>query len=199
MELLSHPFGEYATHCYIYDTPAGQIIIDPGKGALEWVLKHAPNPLAILNTHGHFDHVWSNHALKTHFPHVPLVIPKGDAFMLETDCFGTGLTPSIPDILVQGEESRLEFGGIEVLYRHFPGHTPGCSTIEIEEVMFSGDFIFRSSIGRSDFPYSSVEAMRESLQRFGTIPYDKPLYPGHGEASTIAREQKNLPFWLARL
>lgn len=199
MELLSHPFGEYATNCYIIKDSRGEIIIDPGQGAFEWIWNHAKNPLAFLNTHGHFDHIWSNHALKTHFPHVPLAIPKDDAFMLESDCFDTGLTPSIPDILVQGEETRLEFSGIEVLYRHFPGHTPGCSTIEIGEFMFSGDFIFKSSIGRSDFPYSSTKQMRESLQKFGKLPYDKNIYPGHGKPTTIAKEQKNIPFWLARI
>ncbi len=199
MKLLSHPFGEYATHCYLIQAPEGQIIIDPGKGALEWVLENCSNPLAILNTHGHFDHVWSNHTLKERFPNTPLVIPKEDAFMLASDCFGTGLTPSIPDLLVEGERAELEFRGIKVLYRHFPGHTPGCSTIEIGEWMFSGDFIFKSSIGRSDFPYSSSELMRESLERFGALTYDKPLFPGHGESSTIAKEQKNLSFWLSRL
>lgn len=199
MELLSHPFGEYGTNCYIIEDSHGEIVIDAGKGAFEWVVAQVQNPLAFLNTHGHFDHVWSNHALKNRFPHVPLVIPKDDAFMLESDCFDTGLTPSIPDILVEGIEAELDFKGIRVLFRHFPGHTPGCSTIEIGEYMFSGDFVFKSSVGRSDFPYSSRVHMRQSLERFGAIPYDKPIYPGHGECTSIKREQKNIPFWLARI
>ncbi|MGP1450027.1 MAG: MBL fold metallo-hydrolase [Wolinella sp.] len=198
MQLLMRPFGEYSTNCYIVKTTQGEIIIDPGKGALEWVLESCENPLVILNTHGHFDHVWSDAALKIDMPSVPLVLPASDLFMLQSDCFDTGLSPCTPDILVDGDEV-LEFGGVGVQFRHFPGHTPGCSTIEIGEFMFSGDFVFKSSIGRSDFPYSSPSDMRDSLLRFGAIGYDKVVYPGHGERTTIAREQKNLRFWLSRI
>ena len=78
----------------------------------------------------------------------------------------------------------------------FPGHTPGCSMIKIGDFIFSGDFIFKRSIGRSDFPYSSDDLMQDSLRRFGEIPYDMVLYPGHGESTTIKAEQGNLRFFL---
>ena len=197
MELIYAPMGPYQTNCYILKSEVGEIIIDPGMGAYEWVKSQIKNPLAILNTHGHFDHVWSNHALQTQYK-IPLYCPKGDVFMLSKDPYGLGIEPSTPDVEVDGDES-FEIGGIKVQFWHFPGHTPGCSAIEIEGMFFSGDFVFSNSIGRTDFPFSSPEDMKKSLLRFLQIQKDMPLYPGHGEASTVAREQYTVPQWIKML
>ena len=108
------------------------------------------------------------------------------------------LPPSYPDIEIEGD-TEFELEGIKIKFRHFPGHCPGCSTIEIEDAMFSGDFIFERSIGRCDFPFSSPENMKKSLQRFKTIPYDKKVYPGHGGPTTIKAEQANADYWIRAL
>ncbi len=194
MELIYAPMGSYQTNCYILKNKEGEIIIDPGMGAFEWVKSEVKNPLAILNTHGHFDHVWSNNALKNHFD-IPIYCPKDDIFMLSSDPYGLGIEPSTADVEVDGDQS-FEIGGEKAQYWHFPGHTPGCSAIEINGMFFSGDFVFAGSIGRTDFPFSSSENMKKSLLRFLKIQKDMPLYPGHGEASTIAREQYTLPQWI---
>jgi len=86
-----------------------------------------------------------------------------------------------------------------VIFRHFPGHSPGCSTIEIEDAMFSGDFIFKNSIGRVDFPYSDPQQMKDSLKKFTDITYDKTVYPGHGEQTSIKQEQYNIPYWIKQI
>lgn len=190
MKMLQKPCGDLMTNCYIVQEDGKEIIIDPGIGATEWVLQNVSHPVAILNTHGHYDHVWSNAALKEKL-NVPLVTPKGDLMLVTQDMFGTGMPTSQPDILVEGDQ-ELEFGGLKVKYIHFPGHTPGCSVIVIGERMFSGDFIFKGTIGRYDFPYSSAEEMRASVQKFMQIPFDMPVYPGHDISTTIAREQANL-------
>lgn len=194
MHIYHRPMGSYQTNCYIIDTGGKQIIIDPGVDASAWVKATAANPVAILNTHGHFDHVWSNQALKEHFD-IPLYTPKGDVMLLSTSQWMPGLPPSVPDVEVDGDEV-FDIGGIRVQFRHFPGHCPGCSTIEIGDVMFSGDFIFKGSIGRVDFPYSSPEAMKASLRKFMQLDYDKPVYPGHGEPTTIRAEQIRAPHWV---
>lgn len=203
VEILSQSFGEYQTNCYICKFPQGEIVIDAGIGAHNWVIEQCPNPLAFLNTHGHFDHIWSNAALKAHFPNVPLVCPTLDAFMLESDCFDIGIPPSTPDILVecQKDTQRLDFKGIEVIFSHFPGHTPGCSIVEIEGEIFSGDFIFHRSIGRSDFAYSNSMDMRESLIRFSSLPSNpnKTIHPGHGISTHLVEEQRNVGFWIKQL
>lgn len=197
MEIRKQPFSDLMTNCYIIIDQDESLIIDPGIGATEWVLENAPNPIAICNTHGHFDHVWSNAELHKTL-RVPLACPKEDVFLLDTENYGMQTPPSTPDIHVEPNQ-LLQLGHFSVQYRHFPGHTPGCSVIEVNGQMFSGDFVFLGSIGRSDFPYSDSTQMKQSLERFLQIDYDMPLHPGHGESSTIAAEQQNIPRWLKYL
>jgi glyoxylase-like metal-dependent hydrolase (beta-lactamase superfamily II) len=194
MQILSRPMGPYQTNCYLAEIDGKTLVIDPGVDAVDWVMRHAKNPVAILNTHGHFDHVWSNAELKERLG-IPIVCPEQDAFMLASDPLGQGMRPSTPDRLVKGDES-LEIEGIPVRFRHFPGHTPGCSVIEIGDVWFSGDFLFRDSIGRWDFPYSSADAMVKSLEKAMKIEKDYRVLPGHGPETTLKREQRNLPLWI---
>jgi hydroxyacylglutathione hydrolase len=194
MQIKSKPMGPYQTNCYIVTVDGKDIIIDPGVGAAEWVKANVSNPVAILNTHGHFDHVWSNQELKEYY-NIPLFTPKGDVMLLQKSGWMPDLPPSYPDVEVEGDQT-FDIDGISVTFRHFPGHCPGCSVIEIGDAVFSGDFIFHNSIGRVDFPYSSPEAMKESLEKFRQIDYDKKVYPGHGGPTTIKAEQRNVPYWL---
>jgi len=194
MEILKRPMGDYQTNCYIIKIDGKEIIIDPGMGATEWVMANVQNPVAILNTHGHFDHVWSNSALQEKL-NIPLYTPKGDMMLLQNSTWMPGLPPSTPDVAVEGDQT-FDIGGIEVKFHHFPGHCPGCSMIEIGDAIFSGDFLFEGSIGRWDFPYSDGEAMRQSLKRFAGWTIDKPLYPGHGNPTSVAAEQRNVDYWL---
>ncbi len=189
--------GPYGTNCYIATVNGKDFIIDPGVGATAWVKANVTNPVAILNTHGHFDHVWSNDELQNILG-VKLYTPKGDAMLLTSSDWMPDLPPSTPDVLVEPDES-FDFDGVKVTFHHFPGHCPGCSMIEIEDAIFSGDFIFERSIGRTDFPYSSPSDMKRSLQKFKAMNYDKTLYPGHGNATSIAAEQQYTDFWMERL
>ncbi|MDR1614315.1 MAG: MBL fold metallo-hydrolase [Campylobacteraceae bacterium] len=191
---VSKPMGVLETNCYIIWLPEGEIIIDPGMDAAEWVIENVQNPIAIFNTHGHFDHVWSNCELQTKLK-IPLYTPKPDIFMLLNDPFGYGMDSSVPDFEVK-EDEKFEIGGTEVEFLHFPGHTPGCSAIKIDGALFSGDFIFKNSIGRTDFPYSSPKDMKKSILKFLKIKENLKIYPGHGESTTVKAEQKSLPFWL---
>ncbi len=190
MEILVKPCGEFYTNCYIVDK---KIIIDPGVGAFEFVKEHVKDPVAIVNTHGHFDHMWDDKKIKEYF-NIPVYIHKNDAFFLENDPFGYNPPKIKPDVLL--EEGDYKIGNYDVSIKHFPGHTPGSITVEIGDEMFSGDFIFDGSIGRVDFPYSDSKAMKESIKKFLKIPYDKRILPGHGPATTIKKAQKILPMWL---
>jgi glyoxylase-like metal-dependent hydrolase (beta-lactamase superfamily II) len=194
MEIKSRPMGPYQTNCYLVTIDSKTLIIDPGVDAAAWVEKEAENPVAILNTHGHFDHVWSNAELKKRL-HIPIYCPAGDAFMLGNDPLGQGMPPSEADMAIHGDET-VKIDGIDVRFLHFPGHTPGSSVIEISDVWFSGDFLFRDSIGRWDFPYSSSGDMVESLEKAIMMKEDRRLFPGHGPQSTLRREQRNLPLWI---
>ena len=194
MQIKVQPMGMYQTNCYIVSVEGRDFIIDPGIEATEWVLQNVTNPVAILNTHGHFDHVWSNSAIKEAL-NIPLYTPKGDIAMLSSSSWTDGLPPSVADVEVKPDE-EFDFDGVKVKFRHFPGHSPGCSTIEIGDAMFSGDFIFNRSIGRTDLPYSNPQDMIESLKRFKTLDYDKRVYPGHGDTTTIKQEQGYADYWI---
>lgn len=197
MQIKVKPMGDYQTNCYIVTIDGKDIIIDPGIDATEWVKKNVTNPIAILNTHGHFDHVWSNAELQQELE-VKLYTPKEDVMLLKSSSWMPDLPPSTPDIMVKGDE-ELDIDGIKVKFRHFAGHTPGCSTIEIGDAMFSGDFIFQRSIGRTDFPYSNPADMKKSLQKFQKLDFDKTIYPGHGGTTTIKEEQQYAPYWIKQL
>jgi len=195
MEIINRACGAYGTNCYIVKVDDKELIIDPGVDAFNWVVRNVKNPVAILNTHGHFDHVWSNAALVAKF-NIPIYAPKDDCFMLENDPFGQGTPLSHADVIVVGDQS-FDIKGIQVRFFHFPGHTPGCSAILIGEALFSGDFIFNNSIGRYDFPYSNADAMRQSLEKFLKFENDWDVYPGHGLKTSVKVEQKNVPYWFS--
>ncbi len=197
MKIKVQPMGVYQTNCYIVTKDGKDFIIDPGVNATEWVIKNVTNPVAILNTHGHFDHVWSNAELQEKLK-IPLYTPKGDVMMLRDSSWMPDLPPSTPDYQVEGD-AELDFDGVKVKFRHFPGHCQGCSTIEIGDAMFSGDFIFDRSIGRTDFPYSSPQDMKKSLEKFKNLDFDKIIYPGHGGKTTIKQEQKNADYFINSL
>lgn len=197
MNILSKPCGSYATNCYILEFGEYQIVIDPGMNAAQWVLKNTTNLVAILNTHGHFDHVWSNIELQQNTK-AKLYTPIDDIFMLKNDIFGMNMPSSVPDYAVK-PDTTLDINGTKIIFHHFPGHTPGSSAIEIEGHLFTGDFVFAGSIGRTDFPYSDISKMIDSLKKFALIKDDMKILPGHDRTSSVRAEQALVPMWLRHL
>ena len=201
MKIKSKAMGEYQTNCYIVETSCGEFIIDPGMGAVAWVMQNVSKPVAILNTHGHFDHVWSNAEISQNLK-IPIYCPQNDVFMLSRDPFGLNMKPSIADFEVDCDSEFL-FDDVRIKFHFFPGHAPGCSAIEVvengEQKLFCGDFIFQGSIGRVDFPYSNPEDMIKSIEKIMKWERDIEIYPGHGSATKLSFERKNLSAWLGYL
>ena len=197
MEVLSQPCGEYQTNCYIVKKDDYEIIIDPGYNALEFIKKHVKNPIAILNTHGHFDHIWDNTKVKEHY-NIPIYVHEKDNFLLKDDMWEKHMPPSVADFLINDEEPLKDFKET-IRFFHFAGHTPGCCMVQVDDVMFSGDFMFKGSIGRWDFPFSNENEMRNSLNKFKKMDKDYILYPGHGDKTTIFKEQKTINYWIDRV
>lgn len=185
--------GDYQTNCYIVTINDKDLIIDPGVNAFSWIKGNVKNPVAILNTHGHFDHVWSNQEVKKNYK-IKLFIPKDDEFMLTLDPYGLGMPPSYADVLINPDE-EIEIEGIKIKFHHFPGHTPGCSAIQINKHLFTGDFIFKGTIGRFDFPNSNATLMKRSLNKILQWDEDFHIYPGHGEKTTLKSEIQTLKQW----
>lgn len=196
MKILTKAFGEYVTNCYILKGEQGDLVIDPGEGSFDWVMQNAGKIAAVLNTHGHYDHVYDDAKLQR--AGAKIYIHEKDAFMLRADPFETLQEPLQPDVLVSdGQEFVLD--GFNVKFHLFAGHTPGSCMIEAGGAIFSGDVIFKGSIGRWDFPFSSGEQMRESLHKILQIKGDFTLYPGHGPNTSLAAERQNLKYFLQLL
>ncbi|NPA50205.1 MAG: MBL fold metallo-hydrolase [Epsilonproteobacteria bacterium] len=196
MNIKVKPMGSYQTNCYILTINNKDFIIDPGIDASKWVLDNISNPKAIFNTHGHFDHVWSNQELKDRLK-IPIYCPKDDAFMLKEDPFHLGTPKSNPDFLVE-DNQIIEIEGEKFKFITFKGHSPGCSVIEFNNIWFSGDFLFKNSIGRWDLPFSNPKDMLNSLKRlkkdYNNI--NKTLLPGHGPKSSLKEELKYIDYWI---
>jgi hydroxyacylglutathione hydrolase len=193
MDIKVQPMGDYQTNCYIVTIDGKDLIIDPGVAAISWIKQYVKNPIAILNTHGHFDHVWSNQKVKDTY-NIKLYTPIDDEFMLEKDPYGMGMPSSKPDILIQPDQ-EIELEGIKIKFHHFPGHTPGCSAIQIGKHLFTGDFIFKGTIGRFDFPNSNATLMKRSLNKILKWEDDFHIYPGHGDKTTLYSEKETLKQW----
>jgi glyoxylase-like metal-dependent hydrolase (beta-lactamase superfamily II) len=200
MEMLSEPMGRgYQTNCYILIKNGTSIIIDPGIDSEEWVVRNSPRPLAILNTHGHFDHTYADSYLQRELK-IPVYIRKEDAYQLGHDHYDMKKEPCIADVLVSDEE-WIVLGDFCFRFMHFPGHTPGCSMIEFEDRIFSGDFIFDDTVGKYDFPASSPSDMRRSLEKFMTLygangEDNRPLFPGHGTPTSVQEARAFVPSFI---
>ena len=194
MQILKKAFGEYATNCYILKGEQGDLVIDPGQGSFDWVMQNTGKIAAVLNTHGHFDHVYDDAKLQR--AGAKIYIHEDDAFMLRADPFETMPESIEADVLVKGQEQSFEIAGFNVKFSLFAGHTPGSCMIEAGGAIFSGDVIFKGSIGRWDFPFSSGAQMRESLHKILQIKGDFTLYPGHGANTSLQAERQNLKYFL---
>lgn len=203
--IVSQPFEEN-TYIVWRDGRTDALVIDPGLEpdlVLECLAEHGLTPAAILNTHGHADHIGGNAALKQAFPQAPLVIGEHEAEML-TDAwanlsavFGMPVTSPPADRTVAAGEI-LDLAGIPLEVRHIPGHSPG-HVVLIHHgkpcEVFGGDVLFRGSIGRFDFPGGSHTQLVTGIhEQLFTLPDDTLVYPGHGPVTTTGHEKRTNPF-----
>ena len=201
--------GAYETNCYVLrcrDGAENGLVIDPGldPGPLIGFLEdQAINPVAVVLTHGHIDHIAGVTALRKKFPHVKVYIHTLDAEML-TDPYAnlsamSGISFSTePGDGVLEEGDVIEQAGITLRVLHTLGHTPGgiCLYAEKDGGAFVGDTLFAESIGRTDFPGGSMERLLQSVkEKLFTLPGETKAYPGHGPDTTIAREKAHNPFF----
>jgi len=199
--------GPLGVNCFILgceETREG-VIIDAGGDAEEIIAAVERRGLTIvhiLNTHGHFDHIGANRAVKEHFG-VDLLIHAADAPMLSRAADvarGYGIpgenSPQPDAFLTDGME--ITFGKQHMTVLHTPGHTPGgcCFYLQEEKKVITGDTLFADSIGRTDLPGGSHEQLLESVRtKLFTLPDDVVAYPGHGPETTIGHEKRCNPFF----
>lgn len=204
--IVSAPFEQ---NSYIVWRPgsAEALIVDPGfdpDAILDIVKREALEPVAILNTHGHSDHIAGNAAMKRAFPEVPLIIGRNEAHLL-TDpmanlsaLFGSRLVSPPADRLVDDGE-RLGLVGASWLVREVPGHSPGSVAFiadgEDPPVVLAGDILFAGSVGRCDFPGGSARTLISGIRsKLFALPEESIVYPGHGPTTTIGEERRSNPY-----
>ncbi len=199
MQIIRHLVPPLDTNCYLVSDGETLGIIDPGGGekALIAAIEERPEkPAGIFLTHGHFDHAGAAAALRAHFQ-IPIFIHELDAPMLENAetshaaRFGFPYAGFSPDVCFK-EGDTLPLETISFTALHTPGHTPGSSAFLAENVLFSGDTLFAGSIG--NFPFLMAETMHKSFLRLLALPPSVRVFPGHADATTVLKEQKENPF-----
>jgi glyoxylase-like metal-dependent hydrolase (beta-lactamase superfamily II) len=193
LKIYCMPLGAYQTNCYIVHKLEEKkcIIIDPGYEAhtiLDKLDDLGLQAEAILLTHGHFDHVGAVRDLAATIGCNVYMRPEETAMPPQLTAGPLYFTHEYP------AEGKLQVAGMDILVMHTPGHTAGSVCLLIENAMFSGDTLFAGSMGRCDFPGSSIFDMRKSLRRLCTLATDYRVFPGHGPSSTLDHEKKTNPY-----
>ncbi|KXG76992.1 putative metallo-hydrolase [Thermotalea metallivorans] len=196
--------GIYATNCYVItcEDTKKTAIIDPGGDGddiVSYIDKNGFDPVFIILTHGHGDHIGAVNEIKQK-KGIPVFIHKDDGEMLgnadkNLTSFMSG--PKIefmPDTLLKDGDA-IELGNLKLHIIHTPGHTRGSICIKVNDVVFTGDTLFANSIGRTDLEGGSFELIIDSIKRKLLVLDDEiKVLPGHGPATTIGMERMMNPF-----
>lgn len=207
----------WQANCYVvvpFEGATECVIVDPGVTAAgpvsEALIRLGATPVALLATHGHFDHIGDAHLLAADYG-IPLYLATADQHLITRPGDGLGaqgsvlmrqltgseVAPGVGDVRAYG--GTVELAGLRVEPCAAPGHTRGSTLLTVTRddvaVTFTGDVLFAGTIGRTDLPGGSMSAMRESLRRIAQLfPADRTLLPGHGEPTTMAAELATNPF-----
>jgi glyoxylase-like metal-dependent hydrolase (beta-lactamase superfamily II) len=204
--VVSAPFEEN-TYIAWLDGRSDCLVIDPGlqPGKILAVLEAEQlTPAAILNTHGHSDHIAGNQSMKDRWPDCPLVIGRLDAPKLSdpqlnlSAPFGLELISPPADLLLD-EGDHYSAAGFDLAVRHIPGHSIGhvvfIWSAGSPTFVFGGDVLFAGSVGRTDFPDGSFEQLAAGIrEKLYGLPDDTVVLPGHGPTTTIGQEKHMNPF-----
>lgn len=206
MQITCMPSGMLGVNTYLAvdeETNKG-FIVDPGghNPSLTQKIKEDGTTVEyIILTHGHCDHICGVAGHREDFPQAKVVAHEDEERMLTdanfnmSTAFGGACTVNADMFVKDGDE--LQVGNITLKIFHTPGHSPGgmCIYSAKDNVLFSGDTLFRQSIGRTDFPGSSFDEIAASIHnKLFTLPDATDVYPGHMGPTNIEFEKRNNPF-----
>ena len=193
MEVHRLPLPPLGANCYLVQNGRSGFIVDPG-GSPETVITACQElgftPAAILLTHGHFDHVGAVAGLVEQWTDLPVYCQANDVSDVPGDF--TWLKGSTWKPLTDGQV--LELAGLSITVLHTPGHSPGSCCFLLGDHLFTGDVLFRFSMGRTDLPGGDGIQMTESLKRLAALPGDYKVYPGHDSPTTLDHERGHNPY-----
>ena len=197
MQIKMLQLGMVGTNCYIFwdEKTMKCAVVDPGDNGeqiADFIQGQGLEPVAVLLTHSHFDHILGIPGLRAVWPELPVYCHPADIDPRKTvSLFGS----TFPTVSAFGivtpyvEGDKVQVGGITVEVISTPGHTPGCVTLKAEDVLFTGDTLFRSSIGRTDLEGGDFGTLMRSLKKLGALEGDWRVLPGHEGLSTLADEK----------
>ena len=204
MKYMSMVLGPVMTNCYIvYDSETKDaMVIDPAWDyqKIDQSLQQQQLHLKLIFlTHGHADHIGALQELRN-YKQVPVYVGKGDKELISNSrnnlslFMGKEIKCESPDhVVTDGEVIRLE--NLKFTALETPGHTPGGISLYGEGVVFSGDTLFRYSVGRTDLYGGSANTLINSInKKLMPLPDDTVVLPGHGPSSTIGEERKGNPY-----
>jgi len=197
--------GPFQENGYIVHSKGSSdcIFIDPGDSSNLYIKEIENNnlkPIGILNTHGHIDHVHAVQPLKDHYS-IPFYLHKNDTMLLRDHyqeiCLMYGMVPGkTPEVDVElNNESEVLMGEYIIKIIHTPGHTPGGLCYQINGDIFTGDTLFKGSIGRTDLPGGNYNTLMDSLKLLiEDVPGNTKVHSGHGYSTTMKDEVLSNPF-----
>lgn len=201
MQIERFVVNSLSTNCYVVHDSGEAVVVDPGaesQEVLNFIQENGLRVVAIINTHGHCDHILGNAWLKEQTG-APIAVHEADSPFLSDPELHLGpqvrmqVPPTKADrLLKDGDEIAVGQGSLQVI--HTPGHSPGGICLYGPGLLISGDTLFKSSVGRWDFPSSDEQDLFQSLKRLVVLPPETKVYPGHGFSTTLARELVENPF-----
>lgn len=209
MKIARFTFNPFEENTYIlYDDTRACVIVDPGcydpeeqNAITDYIQLHALQPVKLILTHCHIDHVLGIKFLSVHYGLTPEIHPAELPLLTAAPAVGrmygihADASPTPLQTLADG--ALLQFGDTTIRQLHTPGHSPGsiCFYHPESGIVIGGDVLFQSSIGRTDLPGGDMQTLVLSIrEKLFSLPDTVVVYPGHGPETTIGFEKRNNPF-----